>query len=133
MKRWEERISDLENAISRLNEAIEDSRNYSIESLKDAVIQRFEFSLELSWKAMKNYLNYQGILEATTPKQTIKEAFANGLIKNGETWIDMLNDRNLTSHTYNQADADEIYKAIVEEYYEEMLSNLNNLKLKDVE
>jgi nucleotidyltransferase substrate binding protein (TIGR01987 family) len=133
MKRWEERISDLENAIFRLNEAIEDSRNYSIESLKDAVIQRFEFSLELSWKAMKNYLNYQGILEATTPKQTIKEAFANGLIKNGETWINMLNDRNLTSHTYNQADADEIYKAIVEEYYEEMLSNLNNLKLKDVE
>jgi len=133
MKRWEERISDLENAISRLNEAIEDSRNYSIESLKDAVIQRFEFSLELSWKAMKNYLNYQGILEAITPKQTIKEAFANGLIKNGETWIDMLNDRNLTSHTYNQADADEIYKAIVEEYYEEMLSNLNNLKSKDVE
>jgi nucleotidyltransferase substrate binding protein (TIGR01987 family) len=101
--------------------------------LKDAVIQRFEFSLELSWKAMKNYLNYQGILEATTPKQTMKEAFANGLIKNGETWINMLNDRNLTSHTYNQADADEIYKAIVEEYYEEMLSNLNNLKLKDVE
>ena len=133
MKRWEERISDLENALFRLNEAIGDSKNYSIDSLKDAVIQRFEFSLALSWKAMKIYLNYQGIQEATTPKQTIKETFEIGLIKNGELWIDMLNDRNLTSHTYNQVDADEIYRAIVEEYYEEMFSNLISLKSKDVE
>ena len=79
MKRWSERIKDLGNAIERLNEAIEDSNNYKLETLKDSVIQRFEFSLELSWKALKNYLNSQGILEATTPKQTIKEAFGIGI------------------------------------------------------
>ncbi|MBN1469256.1 MAG: nucleotidyltransferase substrate binding protein [Fusobacteriaceae bacterium] len=59
MKRWSERIKDLGNAVERLNEAIEDSNNYKLETLKDSVIHRFEFSLELSWKALKNYLNSQ--------------------------------------------------------------------------
>ena len=98
MKRWEERLIDLGNALERLNEAIEDSKNYKLETLKDSVVHRFEFSLELSLKALKNYLNTQGVLEATTPKQTIKEAFAKGIIENAEIWIDMLDDRNLTSH-----------------------------------
>lgn len=133
MKRWEERITDLRNALERLNEAIEDSKTYKLETLKDSVIQRFEFSLELSWKVLKNYLNAQGVLEATTPKQTIKEAFAKGVIENAEIWIDMLNDRNLTSHTYNQTDADAIYENIVTIYYAEMLDNLEKLETKEIE
>lgn len=132
MKRWEERLDDLKNALDRLKEAIDDSKKFKLDTLKDGVIQRFEFSLELSWKALKNYLNSQGITEATTPKQTVKEAFAIGLIKNGEVWIEMLNDRNLTSHTYNQSDANIIYNNIVAAYYEEMFLNYENLKSKDV-
>lgn len=133
MKRWAERIKDLGNAIERLNEAIEDSNNYKLETLKDAVIQRFEFSLELSWKALKNYLNSQGVLEVNTPKQTIKEAFAMRMLKNGQVWLDMLNDRNLTFHTYNQSDANEIYENIVNIYYKEMLDNFENLKTKEID
>ena len=133
MKRWSERIKDLGNAIERLNEAIEDSNNYKLETLKDSVIQRFEFSLELSWKALKNYLNSHGILEATTPKQTIKEAFGIGILENGQVWLDMLNDRNLTSHTYNQSDANEIYENIVNIYYKEMLANFEFLKTKEID
>ena len=126
MKRWSERIKDLGNAIERLNEAIEDSNNYKLETLKDSVIQRFEFSLELSWKALKNYLNSQGILEATTPKQTIKEAFGIGILENGQVWLDMLNDRN-------QSDANEIYENIVNIYYKEMLVNFEFLKTKEID
>lgn len=133
MKRWEERITDLSNALERLNEAIEDSKTYKLETLKDSVIQRFEFSFELSWKALKNYLNDQGVLEATTPKQTVKEAFAKGIIENAEIWMDMINDRNLTSHTYNQTDANVIYENIVSIYYAEMLKNLEKLQTKEIE
>lgn len=133
MKRWEERITDLSNALERLNEAIEDSKTYKLETLKDSVIQRFEFSFELSWKALKNYLNDQGVLEATTPKQTVKEAFAKGIIENAEIWMDMINDRNLTSHTYNQTDANVIYENIVSIYYAEMLTNLEKLQTKEIE
>ena len=119
-KRWDERISDLQNEIDRLEEAIEDSKKYKLDSLKDAVIQRFEFSLELSLKAMKKYLNSEGVLEAKTPKSTIREAFLYELLDDGGVWLEMLNDRNLTSHTYSQEMADEIYKNISEKYFLEM-------------
>jgi Nucleotidyltransferase substrate binding protein like. len=84
-------------------------------------------------EGFKNYLNSQGILEATTPKQTIKEAFGIGILENGQVWLDMLNDRNLTSHTYNQSDANEIYENIVNIYYKEMLANFEFLKTKEID
>ena len=132
-KRWEERISDLRNAVSRLDEAIRDNKKYEIESLKDAVIQRFEFTLELSWKAIKTYLNSEGVLEATTPKQTIREAFSKGIIENADIWIDMLNDRNLTSYTYNQEISNKIYENIVKIYIEEIKKIYELLDKMEVE
>ena len=132
-KRWEERISDLKNAISRLDEAIRDNKKYEIESLKDAVIQRFEFTLELSWKAIKTYLNSEGVLEATTPKQTIREAFSKGIIENANIWIDMLNDRNLTSHVYDEEVAFDIYGKILLTYFKQMNDMHILLKSKAVD
>lgn len=131
-KRWEERISDLNNAINRLEEAIEDSKKIELSTLKDGVIQRFEFTVELSWKALKNYLNSEGIDTAITPKSSVREAFKIGIIENVNTWIEMLDDRNLTSHTYNQLIADEIYERIVNQYYKELKNNFEFLKNKEV-
>ncbi|MGL4998387.1 MAG: HI0074 family nucleotidyltransferase substrate-binding subunit, partial [Cetobacterium sp.] len=91
-KRWNERISDLENAISRLKEAIKDSEQISLSTLKDGVIQRFEFSLELSWKLLKTYLNNEGIDNFTTPKSVVREAFKIGILKDGNLWIKMIED-----------------------------------------
>ena len=82
----------------------------------DALIKRFEFSYELSWKLIKLLLEYKGV-EARSPRDCFKEAFAIGLIKNGSSWIDMLNDRNLTTHTYKEADAREICKRVENIYY----------------
>ncbi len=132
-KRWSERVKDLGNAVSRLEEAIEDSKKYKIESLKDGVIQRFEFSVELSWKTLKNYLENEGVINITTPKQSIREAFAKEILKVPEIWIEMLNDRNLTSHIYDSSISDKIYENIVKKYFEEIKRNYEFLKNMEVD
>lgn len=119
-KRWSERIDDLGKAISRLAEAIEDSKKIELSTLRDGVIQRFEFTIELSWKALKFYFNSEGVEEATTPKSTIREAFRYKAIENIDIWIKMLDDRNQTSHMYNLSTAEVIYENIVREYFEEL-------------
>ena len=132
-KKWSERVKDLGNAVSRLEEAIEDSKKYKIESLKDGVIQRFEFSVELSWKTLKNYLENEGVINITTPKQSIREAFAKEILKVPEIWIEMLNDRNLTSHIYDSSISDKIYENIVKKYFEEIKRNYEFLKNMEVD
>jgi nucleotidyltransferase substrate binding protein (TIGR01987 family) len=77
----------------------------------DATIQRFEFTFELCWKFLKDYFQEQG-LNLNYPKEVIKEAFASGIINNEDVWLNMLSDRNLTSHSYNQTLADQIYLRI---------------------
>jgi len=77
----------------------------------DATIQRFEFTFELGWKFLKDYFAEKGII-LNYPKEIIQEAFAVGLINNESLWLQMLFDRNMTSHTYNEQLADEIYHRI---------------------
>ena len=108
LERIKEIYSDYKKALKRLREALDQS------SLKkdikiDAVIQRFEFTFELAWKLAKAVLAYNGI-EADTPRAVIKEAFKAKLILSGEDWIDMLEDRNRTSHIYDEKTALKIYK-----------------------
>ncbi|ERT69051.1 nucleotidyltransferase substrate binding protein [Cetobacterium somerae] len=119
-KRWSEKIKDLENAVSRLDEAIKDSKKIELSTLKDGVIQRFEFTLELSWKILKTYLVNEGIDCVNTPKSVMREAYKAGIIKNGEIWIEMIDDRNLTSHIYSQSMADDIYLRITKKYFKEL-------------
>lgn len=131
-KRWEERIEDLEKAVKRLEEAIEESKKIDFSTLKDGVIQRFEFTLELSWKSLKYFLNNEGVESATTPKSTVKEGFKLGILKNIDIWLEMLDDRNLTSHIYNQAIAEEIYERIVSKYCNELRKNFEFLKEREL-
>jgi nucleotidyltransferase substrate binding protein (TIGR01987 family) len=132
-KRWDERISDYGKALERLEEAINDSKKIELSSIRDGVIQRFEFTLELAWKTMKYYLNYEGIEEAKSPRSTIRGGFNTGIIKNSKLWIDMIEDRNLTTHTYSQSTSDEIYDKIVEEYYMELKVFYEKMKDSEVE
>ncbi|MGL4988652.1 MAG: nucleotidyltransferase substrate binding protein [Cetobacterium sp.] len=131
-KRWNERINDLNNAISRLDEAVKDSIEIPLSTVKDGVIQRFEFSLELSWKLLKIYLTNEGLENFTTPKSVVREAFKVGMIKNCDLWIEMIEDRNLTSHIYSQSIADNIYSRIVNKYLKELQSILEILKRAEV-
>lgn len=81
----------------------------------DASIQRFEFTIELFWKLLKRILETKGV-EVRYPKDVLKEAYAGGLIDDEKMWLKMLRDRNLTSHTYDESLADEIY-AHIKQYY----------------
>ncbi|RAK19878.1 nucleotidyltransferase substrate binding protein (TIGR01987 family) [Anoxybacillus vitaminiphilus] len=110
-----DKLADLERALKKLHESVQ--RDASADDLvRDGVIQRFEFTYELSWKLMKVYLEYNGNLQATNPRSAIREAFKEGLIEQGDKWIQMLEDRNRTSHTYDEAIAIEIYENIKQTY-----------------
>lgn len=114
-ERFAERQAEVRNAAARLLEAAAQPESAI---LRDAVIQRFEFSFELVWKALKLYLERQGH-ECGGPRPTLKKAFAEGLISTadeGDVWLQMLEDRNLTSHAYDEALAIRIYQHIVKDY-----------------
>lgn len=107
--------SNYSNALKRLKEVLE--ADLSNTFVYDAAIQRFEFTYELAWKLIKEYLHYTGIAVANSPRAAFKEAFAVDLIQNGEAWIAMIDDRNLTAHTYDEKKALEIYQRIKSDYY----------------
>lgn len=132
--RWNEKIKDFNKALIRLEESIEESKNTPASStLKDGVIQRFEFTYELCWKTLKYFLEKEGIQEAKSPKSTFREAFSYGLIEDGELWITMLNDRNLTSHVYDEEVAIKIYNKIIKFYFSELRNIYVILSNKDVD
>jgi len=77
------------------------------------IIHAFEYTFELWWKALQRYVEYVGTVEQYGPSATIKNAFQYGLLEDGQIWMDMLRDRNLTAHTYKEDIARDIYKRIV--------------------
>ena len=89
-------LANFERAVKRLEEALDEDILKS-PVIIDGVIRRFEFSFELGWKLLKTYLAYQGI-KSGSPRRSIKEAFKLGLLDDGDGWIDMLEDRNRTTH-----------------------------------
>lgn len=116
-QRIETSMKSLGHALDRLEELIKlpiSDRDYLI----DATIQRFEFVMELFWKTLKHCLRNEG-KETTLPKQALQEAFAANWIEDEALWIKMMRDRNLTSHTYREEYAQEIYQNI-KSYYPEM-------------
>lgn len=105
-------LRDLEKALKRFEEATlvsVEENEFAIE----ATIQRFEFSFELFWKTLRILLFDHGI-DAGSPKQVLKEAYTLGWINNEQTWIDLLDARNVTSHVYNEQRAQAIYELIRE-------------------
>ena len=112
MDRMHEKYEQFEAAVSRLREALEDYRSTPLSSVRDGVIQRFEFCAELAWKTMREYLLDQGYTEINSPKAVIRQAFAYGMIEDAEGWVRLMNDRNLTSHVYDERTAEEIFRRI---------------------
>lgn len=108
MRTLEDRFIQYSEAIDRLKEVIDVYNDEKNQIIVDAMIQRFEFCVELSWKLLKDYLFYQGLGEYNSPRMVIKEAYVQKIIENGELWLDMIEDRNLTSHTYDEIIANTI-------------------------
>ena len=121
-----ENLKIFESAIKRLAEALAvDARITPI--AVDAAIQRFEFCYELLWKALKKMLLDQENIEVQSPKQVLQHAYALGWIKDEKLWLQMAQDRNLTSHTYQEELALEIYQRIPT-YLKAMQSTCDNFK-----
>jgi len=115
LEKIKELFDDFSKALERLKEALnEDLSKGNI--IIDGAIQRFEFTFELSWKLTKAVLDHIGI-ETRGPRFVIKEAFKAHIMKDGEGWIDMLEDRNKTSHIYDEEQALNIYNKIKENHF----------------
>ena len=112
MDKLHEKYDRFTAAVARLREALDDYKKYPLDSVRDGTIQRFEFCTELAWKTMREYLLDQGYTEINSPKAVVKQAFAFGMIQDQQAWIDLLNDRNLTSHVYDEATAKVIFERI---------------------
>lgn len=112
------KITNYINAVQRLAEAAQAcSQNDKNTVLRDGLIQRFEFTFELSWKALKEYMTDQGVKkEFQFPKQVLKTAYENNIIHDEKTWNEMLDARNATSHIYDDKVAERIGNCIRENY-----------------
>lgn len=129
--RWKQRFSNYQKAFGKLSEVVENSTLDQLSDLeKEGLIQRFEYTHELAWKVMKDYLEYQGITGITGSRDAIREAFQNELIEEGESWMDTIKSRNKTSHLYNDETAAEIAENIINVYYK-LFRDLNN-KMKRI-
>jgi nucleotidyltransferase substrate binding protein (TIGR01987 family) len=116
------KIKNFEKALVRLEEGVKEAKN---ELDKDGVIQRFEFTVELLWKALRAILLYNGI-ECYSPRNCVKEAFKAKIIEDDEIILDMLEDRNISSHVYNEEKSEALFERIKNVY----LEYLKNLDLK---
>ena len=114
MKRFEERKEDLMKATKKLEEALKEKET---EIAIDGTLHRFEFTFELAWKLIKSYLEYMGVAETTgSPRETIQNGFKQGIIENGEEWINMMLSRNSLSHIYDEKTSREMYNKIKNNY-----------------
>ncbi|MGB3940172.1 MAG: HI0074 family nucleotidyltransferase substrate-binding subunit [Candidatus Manganitrophaceae bacterium] len=112
----------LERAVGKLSDALKQEKN---EYIRDSAIQRFEFTFELAWKTLKASLEEEGV-RVYSPRESLKGAFQAGLIDETPIWFKTIELRNLTSHTYNESVADQIYDALPEilVLYQDLLQKL---------
>lgn len=121
--RWEQRFSNYNKALQKLAEAVHylhstEGLSLVLDNLvKEGLIQRFEYTHELAWNVMKDYAAYQGNTTIGGSRDATREAFQLQLIDNGEVWMDMIQSRNKTTHTYNEATANEIHRKIMTQYF----------------
>ena len=108
------KAEDYHRALLRLQTALEKEADLD-DMYLDATIQRFEFCFELAWKLMKAVLQYDGI-EANSPRSCIRESWKQGLIPDAQEWLEMMEKRNLSSHTYDENAAREIYREVKGQY-----------------
>jgi len=113
--RWKQRFQNFERSLSYLEEGLKISGPTLIE--KAGLIQFFEICFELSWNVLRDYLEEQGFSDLKFPRENIKKAFETELITDGHTWLEALNNRNITSHTYDETMADKVVSEIRSKYY----------------
>ncbi len=123
-----EPFKQLGLALITINNILSGKESGSEKIVRDALIQRFKFTIELFWKTLMALLKLEGI-DAKSPKASLKEAYKLEWLDNEDLWLNMLEDRNLTSHTYKEEIAKDIFRKIPT-YYEAINQVYTKLKIK---
>ncbi len=116
--RWKQRFDNYLRAFQTLSRAVELAEQRDLSELEQqGLVQGFEFTHELAWNVLKDYLEEMGNTGIIGSRGATREAFKNGLIEDGEAWMEMIKARNLSSHTYNPEIAEEIVEDILTRFY----------------
>jgi nucleotidyltransferase substrate binding protein (TIGR01987 family) len=116
--RWKQRFNNYLKAFQTLVDAVELARSRELSNLEEqGLIQSFEFTHELAWNVLKDYLEDKGITGLIGSKDATRAAYKNGLIEQGEDWMKMIEDRNRTSHTYDPHVAQAVVENVLERFY----------------
>ncbi len=124
--RWIQRLSNFSKALGQLTEFVGKGKLNKLE--EQGLIQSFEYNYELAWNTIKDFYEYQAETDIQGSRDAIRLAFKRGLIEDGETWMKMIDSRNLTTHTYNEDTASEIVTEILENYYKMFIKLQKKLK-----
>ncbi len=125
--RWKQRYDNFQKACNQLGKFIAKEELNELE--EQGLIQCFEYTFELAWKTMKDYLEEEGFV-VKSPRETIQTAFQNGLIVDGHLWVDALKKRNLMAHTYNSDIMKEAKALIYNSYYKMIVELKEHLEVK---
>lgn len=106
MEKFNAQLEQFQKALSRLKEALQAPKSTIV---RDSAIQRFEFTLDLAWKTLKTHLEAQKGIVCTSPKECFREAYRQGIIVYNDEWLDLVDKRNETVHTYNEEKAEQIF------------------------
>jgi nucleotidyltransferase substrate binding protein (TIGR01987 family) len=131
--RWQQRFANFKRAFLLLREAMEQDIDKLNQLEKEGIIQRFEYTFELAWKVLKDRMEHDGlVIDKISPKTVIKQAYAAKYINDAETWLKMIGDRNLMSHTYDFLKFEAVIKTIasdylpmLQEWYLQLLTEIN--------
>jgi nucleotidyltransferase substrate binding protein (TIGR01987 family) len=116
--RWIQRFGSFKKALAALERSVAVAQSRSLNEMEElGLIQGFEFTFELSWKLLKDYLESKGFKDFHGSKDTFKLAFQEGLISDGELWMEMIDSRNRSSHTYDANIARQIISAVISKYF----------------
>ena len=127
MSKIESQLEDFQKASKRFSEVLQQKEN---EFIRDSAIQRFEFTFDIAWKALKTFLEEYYNASCASPRACFREAFHQGVIEYDERWIEMTNWRNTAVHTYKEKLAEELYKKlpIALKYFQILLKKLKEIK-----
>lgn len=116
--RWQQRFSNYKKALDQLEKAINLARERDLSDIEQqGLLKAFEFTHELAWNVMKDFFEYQGNVSIKGSRDAIREAFATGLIEDGDVWMDTIKSRVQTVHAYDESTADEIATKVIGQYF----------------
>ncbi len=125
--RWKQRFQNFEKALNQLGKFIDKGELNELE--EQGLIQSFEYTHELAWNVMKDFLTFEGIQNIIGSRSATREAFNKGLVEEGQIWMDMIESRNESVHTYNEETADKIANKIKKIYFTELINFSNKMKI----